>query len=58
MNFLYNLFFFLIDFKSPGVIQGELQLFSSLALMTFKGKQAYRDLHQEMRPSLCLKRFR
>ena len=40
MNFLYNLFFLLIDFKSPGVIQGELQLFSSLPLMTFKGKQA------------------
>ena len=39
MNFLYNLFFFLIDFKSPRVIQGELQLFSSLPLMTFEGKQ-------------------
>ena len=40
MNFLHNLFFLLIDLKSPGVIQGELQLFSSLPLMTFKGKQA------------------
>ena len=38
MNFLHNLFFLLIDLKSPGVIQGELQLFSSLPLMTFKGK--------------------
>ena len=44
MNFLYNLFFLLIDFKSPGVIQGELQLFSSLPLMTFKGKQALQTL--------------
>ena len=40
MNFLPNLFFLLIDLKRPGVIQGELQLFSSLPLMTFKGKQA------------------
>ena len=40
MNFLHNLFFLLIDLKRPGVIQGELQLFSSLPLMTFKGKQA------------------
>ena len=40
MNFLHNLFFLLIDLKRPGVIQGELRLFSSLPLMTFKGKQA------------------
>ena len=36
MNFLYNLFFLLMDFKSPGMIQGELQLFSSLLLMTWE----------------------
>ena len=40
MNFLYYLFIMLIDFKKPGLTQGEKNLLCSLPLMIFKGKQS------------------
>ena len=37
--FLYSRVLLLTDFKSPGLIQGELRLFSSFPLMVSNGKQ-------------------